>query len=253
MSAARISAVDVTRRFGGVTALDGVSLELPPGTVHGLIGPNGSGKTTLLNLLSGYYRVDEGRIRLGGADIAAMPVDARPKLGIGRTFQKPRLLNDLSTLDNVMVGGWSQTRGGFVAGLFGSPGTSVEEVATRDRATELLAGLGLARVSKRPASLLDHSEQRLVEIARALMTRPRFILLDEPASGLTGQEIERLGAVIRQMRDCGIGVLLVEHNTDFVFRTSDVVTALDLGRIVKVGSPEEVRSDPDVKRVYLGS
>jgi ABC-type branched-subunit amino acid transport system ATPase component len=253
VTVASVRVVGVTRRFGGLTALDDVSLELSPGTVHGLIGPNGSGKTTLLNILSGYYRVDGGSIHVGGTDMSTLPVDARPKLGIGRTFQKPRLLNDLSALDNIMVGGWTERRAGFVAGLVGSPRTSAEELALRDRAVDLIHGLGLGTVRGRPASLLDHAEQRLVEIGRALMARPRFILLDEPASGLTGHEIDRLGTIVRQVRDCGVGVLLVEHHTDLVFRISDVVTVLDLGRVVAAGSPEGVQADPDVKRVYLGT
>lgn len=247
-----LSASQVTRRFGGVVALNSVSLSLEAGTVHGLIGPNGSGKTTLLNILCGYYRVDEGRVELGGRDISREPVQARPAAGIGRTFQAPRLLNDLSTIDNVMAGGWSTTKAGFLAVLFGTGAAAADEIRIRRRAEELVHGIGLGTVLDRRAGLLDHAEQRFTEIARALMARPSFLLLDEPASGLSGNEIDMLAEIIRTVRDQGIGVLLVEHHTDLVFRVSDVVTALDFGKVISSGLPRDVRGDANVKRIYLG-
>jgi len=250
---AALQAERITKRFGGVTALSEVSLELRPGEVHGLIGPNGSGKTTLLNLLSGYYKPDSGRILLGDEDLSQRPVQARPQHGVARTFQKPRLLPTLSVLENAMIGGWRDTRSGFVASALALAGARREDGVLRARAIELLQGVGLGHVIDRRANLLEHAEQRFLEIARALAGRPRFILLDEPAGGLTGTEIEHLGTVIRVMRDCGIGVLLVEHHTDFVFRACDRVTTLDLGRMIKHGTPAEVRADPEVIRVYLGA
>lgn len=243
----------ITKRFGGVTALSAVSLELLPGEVHGLIGPNGSGKTTLLNLLTGYYKPDEGRILLGDEDLSQRAVQARPRHGVARTFQKPRLLPTLSVLENAMIGGWRDTRSGFLASALALAGARREDGVLRARATELLQGVGLGHVIERRANLLEHAEQRFLEIARALTGRPRFVLLDEPAGGLTGAEIEHLGTVIRVMRDCGIGVLLVEHHTDFVFRICDRVTTLDLGRMIRHGTPAEVRADPEVIRVYLGA
>lgn len=243
----------VSKRFGGVTALSNVSLELREGEIHGLIGPNGSGKTTLLNLLTGYYQVDEGDIRLDGESLARSPVQQRPRVGIARTFQKPRLLGSLSVLDNAMLGGWCETRAGFLETALALPRARREERALRDRAEELLHGVGLGYAIHRRASLLDHAEQRFLEIARGLVMRARFILLDEPAGGLTEGEIEHLASILTALRDAGIGVLLVEHHTDFVFSVCDRVTTLNLGRMIKHATPAEVRSDPEVIRVYLGA
>lgn len=248
-----LAAREITKRFGGLTALSQVSLELKPGEVHGLIGPNGSGKTTLLNLLSGYYRPDVGKIAIDETDISSTTVQRRASLGVARTFQKPRLLPTLSVLDNAMLGGWRDARAGFLATAFSLPQVKADERELRDRAEELLHGVGLSHSIGRRANLLEHAEQRFLEIARGLAQRPRFILLDEPAGGLTPAEIEHLGAVIRVIRDSGVGVLLVEHHTDFVFRVSDRVTTLDIGAVIKHGTPDEVKRDPEVIRVYLGA
>lgn len=248
-----LAAQRVTKRFGGVVALDEVSLDLRRGEVHGLIGPNGSGKTTLLNLLSGYYSPDAGTITIGGEDLTAHSVQRRPKLGIARTFQKPRLLPTLTVLDNAMLGAWPDATAGFLTTALALPRARREERAFRERATELLHGVGLGHALRRRANVLEHAEQRFLEIARALAFRPRFLLLDEPAGGLTGAEIEHLGRIVATIRDSGIGVLLVEHHTDFVFRISARVTTLDRGRLIKHGTPAEVRSDADVVRVYLGA
>jgi ABC-type branched-subunit amino acid transport system ATPase component len=248
-----LAARDITKRFGGLTALSQVSLELKSGEVHGLIGPNGSGKTTLLNLLSGYYRPDGGTIAIDETEISNVTVQQRAGLGVARTFQKPRLLPTLSVLDNVMLGCWRDARAGFFATAFSLPQVKIDERELRTRAEELLHGVGLSHAIGRRANLLEHAEQRFLEIARGLAQRPRFILLDEPAGGLTPAEIEHLGAVIRVMRESGVGVLLVEHHTDFVFRISDRVTTLDVGAVIKYGTPDEVKRDPEVIRVYLGA
>lgn len=250
---ASLRADGISKRFGGVTALAEVSLELRAGEVHGLIGPNGSGKTTLLNLLSGYYKPDGGKILLGADDLSQRAVQERPRLGVARTFQKPRLLPTLTVLENAMIGGWRDTRSGFVGAALALAGARREDRELRARAAELLHGVGLGHVIERRANLLEHAEQRFLEIARGLTGRPRFVLLDEPAGGLTGTEIEHLGTLIKVMRDCGIGLLLVEHHTDFVFRICDRVTTLDLGKMIKHGTPAEVRADPEVIRVYLGA
>jgi branched-chain amino acid transport system ATP-binding protein len=243
----------VTKRFGGLTALAAVSLDVQPGEVHGLIGPNGSGKTTMLNMLCGYYPVDDGAVRIGEEDLSRAIVQRRAAVGIARTFQKPRLLPTQTVLENAMLGGWRDTRTGFLSAALSMPRVRAEQRELRDRAQAVLEGLGLGYALKRRAQLLDHAESRFLEIGRALVLRPRFILLDEPAGGLTGAEIERLGIVIRTLRDCGIGVLLVEHHTEFVFGICDRVTTLNLGRMIRHGTPHEVRHDPEVIRVYLGS
>jgi ABC-type branched-subunit amino acid transport system ATPase component len=248
-----LEARSVSKRFGGLIGVDGVSLDLRPGEVHGLIGPNGSGKTTLLNLISGYYPIDEGGIYLAGGDVTRRSVQDRARAGLARTFQTPKLVLSLSVLDNAMLGGWPDVRSGFLETAFAAPRPRREEADIRNRAATILHGVGLGAVMDRRADLLEHTAQRFLEIARALTMRPKFLLLDEPAGGLTAAEIERLGAIIGVIRDSGVGVLLVEHHTDFVFRVCDRVTALNLGRMIAHGTTTEVRRDPDVIRVYLGA
>lgn len=248
-----LEAKSVTKQFGGVRALSCVSLTLRAGEIHGLIGPNGSGKTTLLNMLSGYYIADGGTIVLDGAPITATSVRHRARLGIARTFQKPRLLGSLSVLDNAMVGTWRDAPGSFLATALALPMVGRRQKALRGRARELVLSVGLGHAIDRRAALLEHAEQRFLEIARALASRPRFLLLDEPAGGLTVAEIGHLEAVVRTLGDAGIGVLLVEHHTDFVFRVCSKVTTLDRGTIIAEGTPDAVRNDAEVNRVYLGA
>ena len=248
-----LAAQRVTKRFGGLTALDDVSVELRPGEVHGLIGPNGSGKTTMLNLLSGFYQADTGQVLLRGEDLTRASVQRRARGGVARTFQKPRPLGTLTVLENAMLGAWRETPRRLLPSLLSWPGIRGDERRNRARAAEVLESLGLGYALDRRANLLEHAEKRFLEIGRALMLRPDFILLDEPAGGLTGPEIERLGIVIRALRDAGIGVLLVEHHTEFVFGLCDRVTTLNLGRLLAHGTPSEVRNDPEVIRVYLGA
>ena len=252
-SSLALDAVDISKHFGGISALEHVSLSLRPGEVHGLIGPNGSGKTTMLNMLSGYYQPSAGSIRHRGEELANTTVQRRARIGIARTFQKPRLLPTLSVLDNAVLGAWPHARASFLATAFGLPSVGREEKALRSQAAEILHGIGLGPVMQRRANLLDHAEQRFLEIARGLVMQPRFILLDEPAGGLTEHEIEHLADVIRTLREAGIGVLLVEHHTDFVFRICDRVTTLNVGKMIRHGTPDEVRADPEVIRVYLGA
>ncbi|CAP43640.1 ABC transporter ATP-binding protein [Bordetella petrii] len=249
----QLCAKGVTKRFGGITAVDDVTLTLAEGEIHGLIGPNGSGKTTLLNLLSGYYPIDGGTLLLGDAPITQESVQRRALRGIARTFQKPRLLGSLSAWQNVMLGSWKHSNAGFLPTALALPGMRRLERQARDLAYEMLCGVGLERVAERPANMLDHAEQRFLEIARGLAMRPRFILLDEPAGGLTEHEIEQLARIVTTLREAGLGVLIVEHHTDFVFRLCDRVTTLNLGRMIAHGTPGEVRDNAEVIRVYLGA
>ena len=248
-----LQAESVTRRFGGLVALDGVSLALMPGEVHGLIGPNGSGKTTLLNLLCGFYQADAGRVLLDGHDITRASVQRRAEGGVARTFQKPRLLGSLSVLENAMLGAWRSAPRSLLPSLLALPSVGAEDRRNRARAVELLESIGLGHALHRRADRLEHAEKRFLEIARALMLRPDYVLLDEPAGGLTGTEIDRLGVVVGALREAGIGVLLVEHHTEFVFGICDRVTAFNLGRLLCHGTPSQVRHDPEVIRVYLGA
>jgi len=247
-----LAAEAVSRRFDGVLAVDGVSLSLSPGEVHGLIGPNGSGKTTLLNLLSGYYPITGGAIRLGETLISRASVQRRAQLGIARTFQAPRLMPELSALDNAMLGGWPATRAGFIEAALALPRALKEERAIRERAASILDGIGLGAVKDRRVELLEHTAQRFLEIARALVMQPRFLLLDEPAGGLTVAEINTLAAIVGVVRRAGIGVLIVEHHTDLVLRICDRVTVLNLGKVIAQDTAAAVRRHEDVIRVYLG-
>lgn len=248
-----LAAVGVKKRFGGVTALSEVSLEVRPGEIHGLIGPNGSGKTTLLNVLMGYYPLDAGRITLGDRDLSSASVQDRARLGVARTFQKPRIMPSLSVIENVTLGGWRDTRAGMIGNMFRSPSARADERLLRERAVELLAGVGLQHALHQRADVLEHGEQRFLEIARALTGRPDFLLLDEPAGGLTGSEIDSLGEILSTIRECGVGILLVEHHTDFVFGICDRVTAIDFGKVIARGTPTQVRGHEEVVRVYLGT
>jgi branched-chain amino acid transport system ATP-binding protein len=252
-SGGTLAANGVSKNFGGVAALSDVSMELRPGEIQGLIGPNGSGKTTMLNVLTGYYPIDAGSIRIGDEDLSASSVQRRAFVGVARTFQTPRILPTLTVLDNVMLGGWRDVRAGMLTTMLSAPLTRREEAMLSERAVELLAGVGLTHAMDERADVLEHGEQRFLEIARALAARPRFVLLDEPAGGLSGNEIDALGEILMALKGCGIGVLLVEHHTDFVFRLCDRVTAIDFGRVITCGTPQEVRTNEEVVRVYLGA
>jgi len=247
-----LSIEGVGMRFGGLQALSDVSFTVEQGAVVGLIGPNGSGKTTLMNIISGVLKPTAGRVMFANRAIDSVPTYRVCKLGIGRTFQTPRIIPELTVLDNVMAGGWSEARATFVEALVSAPRAIRDERGLHGSALALLSGLGLRALAQRPAAAMTHAELRFVEIARALMHSPGFILLDEPASGLTDTEIDRLGHVIGALRRQGVGVLLVEHHTDLVFGASDVVTTLNFGRVIRTGTPDAVRADPEVRRVYLG-
>lgn len=248
-----LTATSVGKSFGGVHALQDVSIEVRPGEIHGLIGPNGSGKTTLLNMLSGYYPADTGSIAVGSTDLTRSSVQARAQLGIARTFQKPRPLESLTVLENAMLGGWTDFGCNFMETALSLPRSSASDGNIRERALGLLEGVGLGYAVHHRANALEHGELRFLEIARSLVQRPRFILLDEPAGGLSDHEIDALERVVRTLGELGLGVLIVEHHTDFVFRLCDRVTVLNLGRTLSHGKPEVVRNDPEVISVYLGA
>ena len=242
----------VELRFGAVRAIDGLDLELRPGEVHGLIGPNGSGKTTTLNVISGFAVPQSGTIRVGDDSLALGASDRRAASGIARTFQTPRVAGEASVLDNVLLGGTNAARSSVVGAMLTLPSSRQEEAALRDRALRALQAVGLERLQAVRADRLQHSELRFVEIARALMARPDFLLLDEPAAGLSPDEIERLGGLVRAVAATGIGVLLVEHHADLIFAVCDRVTVLNLGRVLAAGSPAEIQANREVVEAYLG-
>jgi branched-chain amino acid transport system ATP-binding protein/branched-chain amino acid transport system permease protein len=243
----------VALHFGGVRALDGVDLTVRPGTVHGLIGPNGSGKTTLLNAVSGFYPVNAGRLRFGDEDLAVQSSADRAALGIARTFQTPRVVGNLSVLENAMLGAYRHFSVSFPEVAVGSPRSGREDRVVRQRAADALAAVGLRRLAHLKAEQLQHTEQRYLEIARCLVMQPSILLLDEPAAGLSHDEIDHLRGLVEHIRSLGMSVLLVEHHADLVFQVSDEVTVLDVGRVLAHGTPAEVRVNPEVINAYLGA
>ncbi len=243
---------EVTQRFGGLVALDGVSLNVQRGTVHAVIGPNGSGKTTFLNVLSGAYTPQAGSVRLLGQELLGRRPSAIAMVGLSRTFQNIRLYKSLSVLENVMVGAACRHRGGLWGIFAESKKQRAEELALRAAAQEALLAVGLADMAQRPASSLAYAQQRLLEIARALATQPQLLLLDEPAAGMNPQEAAMLMQTIRGLRDQGITVIFVEHNVKLVMGVSDRVTVFDFGRKIAEGTPSEVQRSPEVIAAYLG-
>jgi branched-chain amino acid transport system permease protein len=243
---------NIVLAFGGVRAIDGLDLEIRPGQVHGLIGPNGSGKTTTLNVISGYYRPQSGTIALGTHDLMRGAPQMRAGLGIARTFQSPRLIGEASVLRNVMTGGTIDGTATFVEALLAFPRHRRDETKLRRNAMAALRIVGLEALAEVRADRLQHSELRFMEIARALMLHPKFLLLDEPAAGLSLDEIRRLGLLIREISRQGTGVLLVEHHADLVFDVCDHVTVLNLGRQLAAGTPAEIRAHKEVVSAYLG-
>ncbi len=244
---------DIALNFGGVRAIDGLSLAIRSGEIHGLIGPNGSGKTTALNVISGYYAPSSGQATLNGIALPFKAPHTRAGYGIARTFQTPRLIGGASVVENVMIGGTCNGEGSFVESLMGLPRHRRDEAYFKTAAMRALETVGLDQLAAVRADRLQHSELRFMEIARALMLRPAFLMLDEPAAGLSAEEIRRLGELIKAISRAGTGVLLVEHHADLIFDICDRVTVLNLGRVLAAGTPSEIRMHREVVIAYLGA
>ncbi len=242
----------VCRAFGGLVAVDGVSLAVNTGQIKGVIGPNGAGKTTLFNIISGLLKPDAGQITFKGRVISGLKPYQIACAGVSRTFQNPSLFLQMNVLENVMVGRHSRARWGFFGCGLRWPGQPREERAIGEAALAQLDYVGLADLADRPAGALPFGQRRMVELARALATEPEMLLLDEPASGLNTREKEDLGVLIRKIRDRGITILLVEHDMAVVMGLSDDITVLHNGRPIAQGAPQAVQNDPRVVSVYLG-
>jgi branched-chain amino acid transport system ATP-binding protein len=241
-------------RFGGIIALDDVSFDVDRGAICGLIGPNGAGKTTLFNCLSRLYQARSGSIELEGRSLLELPRHEMARMGIGRTFQNLALFRTMTVEENVLAGAHCRTRGGFLADALRLPLVRREAERLSRRAKELIAMLELGAVAHLPVAPLPFAMKKRVELARALASEPRLLLLDEPAGGLNHEEVEQLGDLIRRVRDTlELTVLLVEHHLSLVMRISDRVVALDFGRVIAQGSPAEMKANREVIRAYLGS
>jgi branched-chain amino acid transport system ATP-binding protein len=243
----------VSKRFGGLAALDGVSLGIAPGEVRGLIGPNGAGKTTLVNVLSGVLAPTTGSIRFAGHEIAGSPPYRIARLGIRRTFQTLRVFPEMTVLDNVAVGYHGHTRAEAWDALLTTPRAAREERETLARAREALAFVGFGGDVGRRAGALAYGQQRLLEIARAVVAEPRLLLLDEPAAGMNPAECDHLLGLIRRLQQRAITVLVIEHRMDLIMEACGRITVLSYGRNLAEGTPAEIQANPAVVEAYLGT
>jgi branched-chain amino acid transport system ATP-binding protein len=252
MSKTILNLKDLTIKFGGVTALNSVNLELKEGEILALIGPNGAGKTTVFNLITGVYKPTSGNVFLGDVAIDGKKRHHITKLGIARTFQNIRLFGDMTTLENVITASDVRNKVGLIGSILGTPRSRREEKASVAKAHEILKFIGIDEYADRLAKNLPYGVQRRLEIARALGTEPKILLLDEPAAGFNPQEKVELAATIKKIRDAGYTILLIEHDMSLIMGISDRVAVLDFGQKIADDLPSVVQNDPQVIAAYLG-
>jgi branched-chain amino acid transport system ATP-binding protein len=248
-----LSVSDVSKRFGGLQALSGVSLEIERGQIYGLIGPNGAGKTTFFNVITGLYAPDTGSFILNGVPYTPTDVHKVAEAGIARTFQNIRLFGSMTALENVMVGRHVRTKTSVFGAIFRTKTAREEEIATRKRAMELLEYVGIAKYADFPSKNLSYGDQRRLEIARALATDPHLLALDEPAAGMNATEKIQLRQLLEHISHDGKTILLIEHDVKLVMGLCHKVTVLDYGKPIAAGDPAQVQSNPAVIEAYLGA
>jgi len=242
----------IGKRFGGLTALEGISFTVAKGSITGIIGPNGAGKTTLFNVATGIYPPSQGAVLLEGRDISALAPEKRARFGLVRTFQNIELFGKMTVLENVMVGMHTQSKSGIFSCAFRMPWQMSEERRIREKAKEWLLFAGIPELAEVEAGTLSFGKGRLLEIARAMALEPKLLLMDEPAAGLNSKETAELAELIKRIRDLGVTVALVEHDMDLVMDICDALVVLNLGTMLAEGTPREIQDNQAVVTAYLG-